>query len=220
MCLLVCSCVHLRACARVCARARACVYLRARARVCIKRVRACVCTCQVAAVSCGFSHSACLTTTGKIYAWGSGDEGQLGIGARQVSPAGTHRTTCVRHAYPNTNARTSVRDLADSAGATALPCAAVANSTHQCCSTVRACVRAMRCSPERARWCAMEQARKIGSCSHPSVLYNVYNRILIAVPVACAARQSLHALLQRLHTPAAFVATLAPKTAGPCRGCA
>jgi hypothetical protein len=54
----------------------------------------------------------------------------------------------------------------------------------------------------------------------PCVLYNVYNRILIAVPVACAARQSLHALLQRLHTPAAFVATLAPKAAGTCRGCA
>jgi hypothetical protein len=172
-CLLVrtpaCVCTCVCTCTCTCT----CVRVPVRARVCIKRVRACVCTCQVAAVSCGFSHSACLTTTGKIYAWGSGDEGQLGIGARQVSPAGTHRTTCVRHAYPNdTNARTSVRDLADSAGATALPCAAVANSAHQCCSTVRAacavCVCAMRCTPERARWCAMEQlVRSDPAAIHP-----------------------------------------------------
>lgn len=35
------------------------------------------------AITCGHQHAACKTTTGKIFTWGAGSQGQLGIGTRK-----------------------------------------------------------------------------------------------------------------------------------------
>lgn len=39
-------------------------------------------------VSCGAAHTACLVTTGEVFTWGRGSDGQLGLGntASQISP--------------------------------------------------------------------------------------------------------------------------------------
>lgn len=35
---------------------------------------------EVVQVACGFQHVVCRTSTGKAYAWGKGERGQLGTG--------------------------------------------------------------------------------------------------------------------------------------------
>jgi len=44
---------------------------------------------KVSNVSCGFKHTICKTSSGKIYSWGGGDCGQLGLGeeTQALSPS-------------------------------------------------------------------------------------------------------------------------------------
>jgi hypothetical protein len=72
---------------------------------------------RIASVSCGARHSVALTTTGRVFTWGSNSSGQLGLGDRvdrnapvQVNMTegwGAETVACVRLCVPMHDARTA-----------------------------------------------------------------------------------------------------------------